>query len=111
MLALIAAHAGEAGRLYAQQKNYTPEQRKWFSDQKLPGRNVSCCSLADGEEVQEEIRGVYYWIKGGPFGEWTQVPSEAVITDTPNIIGQPVIWWALAGEVYAIRCFHPGPKM
>lgn len=106
----LTAEAGEIGRLYAQQKGYTPGQQRWFREQKVPGQNTTCCSVADGEEVQEDIRGEFYWIKGGKFSEWTRVPKEAVL-DVPNMIGQPVVWWSLSEEQYVIRCYAPGPKM
>lgn len=107
---VLSAKAGEEGRLYAQQRGYTTDQRRWFQEQKVPGQNSTCCSIADGEEVQEDIRGEYYWIRGGRFIEWTRVPKEAVL-DVPNLIGQPVVWWALSEEQYVIRCYAPGPKM
>lgn len=102
-------NSGEAGRLYAQQQGYSDRERQWFRDQEIPGSKAKCCSEADGEEVQEEIRGEYYWIKGGKFPDWTRVPKEAVI-ENPNLVGRPVVWWALNEEQYIIRCYSPGLK-
>jgi len=112
LLALVAvANAGEAGRLYAQAQGYSDGIRQWFRDQRVPGKTVSCCSEADGEETSEDIRGDDYWIRNAKFPEWTKVPKEAVITEQVNDLGRPVVWWGLGEEgQFIIRCFSPGAK-
>lgn len=95
----------------------TPDVRQWFQDQKVPSgphKDQSCCSAADGEQVQEDIRAGQYWIKGGHFPDWTLVPDEVVLK-SPNKHGQPIVWWASAtynnGAQTApasIRCYSPG---
>lgn len=111
--AVKVAEAGEAGRLYAQSKGYNQDQKDWLNEQKIPGSTGRCCNEADGEEVQEDIRGVDYWITGSKFPTWTKVPASAVI-NTPNKIGRPVVWWYqeedMGGATYKIKCYAPGVK-
>lgn len=96
---------------YAQQ--YTPQERQWFRDQKIPGTNFSCCSTADGEIVEEDIRDGHYWIRcpldgACPFKEWTRVPDERVITE-PNKFGRAVVWFRnYPVGTSSIICFAPG---
>lgn len=91
-----------------------PKIRQWLKDQRVPNgpfKGTSCCSEADGEEVQEDIRDGHYWIKGGHFPDWTPVPDEAVIHG-PNEWKQPITWWTLSGSwaqvPVVIRCYAPG---
>lgn len=87
----------------------SPEIKEWFQDQKVPGTTSRCCDDADGETVEEDIRGDDFWIKGGHFPEWTPVPKAAVIW-APNKTGHAVVWWTFNGEAYEIRCFAPGTQ-
>ncbi len=94
-----------------------PDVRQWFQDQKVPSgphKDQSCCNMADGEQVQEDIRHGQYWIKGGHFPDWTLVPDEAVIRG-PNKHGQPIVWWfsgqynnGVQTSPTGIRCYSPG---
>lgn len=99
-----------------------PRMQQWFKEQKVPGSTGSCCSAADGEFVEEEIRyddkGVgHYWTRFSKTnGEWIKVPDEAVI-QKPNFHGQPVVWWyynsgedELPIEPVQVRCYSPGVK-
>ncbi len=87
-----------------------PNVRQWFQDQKVPGgphKGFPCCSAADGEEVQEDIRDGQYWIKGGHFQDWTMVPEAAIIWG-PNLHGQPIAWYYHEDGIARVRCFAPG---
>ncbi len=87
-----------------------PDVRQWFQDQRVPHgphKGFPCCSVADGEEVQEDIRAGEYWIKGGHFPDWTLVPDNAVIKG-PNQHGQPIVWYYHVDGNPQIRCFAPG---
>lgn len=92
----------------------TPEQRDWFGRQIIPkgapNAGGSCCSQADGQFAEEDIRGDHYWARWpASEGVWHQVPSEVVIL-APNRNGAAAIWWggsAYDGTLY-IRCFAPG---
>ncbi len=116
LLYSMAAGAGEAGKQYAENQGYSPEIKRWFNEQKLPGQ-APCCSTADGHEVQEDIRNGEYWIRGGftpvgvpVFPEWTRVDSSRVL-ETPNLVGEPVVWWGQGEEgEFVIRCYSPGAK-
>jgi hypothetical protein len=44
-----------------QYNNVSPEIRQWFQDQKSPKTGGLCCSEADGNEAQEDIRNGHYW--------------------------------------------------
>jgi len=116
LYSMAASHGGEAGKQYAENQGYTPEIKKWFSDQRLPGK-APCCSTADGHEVSEEIRDNEYWIRGGftpegqvVFPEWTKVDNNLVLT-APNLVGEPVVWWGQGEEGgFVVRCYSPGAK-
>lgn len=77
----------------------TPEQKSWFKSVRSP-HGVPCCDWADGPDN-------HYWVPID--GEWRQVPSEAVIYDVGNPIGEPVVWYVRQGpDAVYIRCFVPG---
>ena len=75
-----------------------PFERNWLQKQKRPNTTFSCCSEADGEQVEEDIRydqkGIaHYWINSNHTrGAWIIVPKEAVIHE-PNMHGRPVAWF------------------
>ncbi len=88
-----------------------PAIGKWFRDQKNPVTGVHCCSEADGEYAEEDIRDGRYWTRWPRGdGKWHEVPDAAVIND-PNRNGAPVVWWYPENGVIMIRCFAPGPKL
>lgn len=78
----------------------------WF--QSLKDTNgISCCSLADGREVQARIRGDHWqaFIDRKSFGPeapeaWVDVPPEAVLR-VPSLEGFPVAFFYNG----AIHCF------
>jgi hypothetical protein len=86
----------------------SPEMRQWFRDQKSPKTGMICCTEADGNEAQEDIRDGHYWATWPNVAPtWYPVPDEVVIRD-PNKVGHPVVWiYYEQGEV-KIRCFAPG---
>lgn len=110
---------------------YTPEQKKWFSEQRLPNSRSPCCSVADGSWAEEDTYlgddGKSHWkvrwaldpAETDPakikFTEWYNVPDEAVLPG-PNEWGRTVVWWSTIDDDgdYAdsgnvnIRCFKPG---
>ena len=98
-LCLTAAREGYArdnGR-YAQSP-----LKPWFDS--LKSRKRPCCSDADGEETEYEMRGDNYW---APIeGVWQPVPSEAVITE-PNKVGRAMKWIYLENGEKRFRCFLP----
>ena len=100
VLALLAsaALARDDGR-YAQS-----HLKKWFDS--LHSKNgMLCCSDADGEETEFDIRDGAYW---APIdGIWQRVPDEAVITE-PNRFGRAMKWLYLVGGQKTFRCFIPG---
>ena len=99
---------------YAQM--YTPEERRWFNNQLVPGgpmKGGRCCSIADGEYAEEDIRcdqnECHYWTRFTEHPDWMMVPDELVIT-TPNKRGKPTVWWGKDsgnGQVF-IRCYAVG---
>ena len=93
------------------QLNMSPQQRKWFQEQKEPGTGRSCCNSSDGEEVQEDIRDGVYWVNSPrTLGEWLPVSPSAVIQE-PNKWGQPIAWFYYADGKPRVRCFSPGSLM
>jgi hypothetical protein len=99
------------GGRYAQAE---PELRRWFRDQISPATGIVCCSEADGEFAEEDIRydesGIgHYWTRWSAHPEWMQVPDSVVI-GTPNKWGRPVVWWgqdSVSGNFF-IRCYAVG---
>jgi hypothetical protein len=83
-----------------------PNISKWFQDQHSP-TGVPCCSVADGHRTDYDMRpDNHYWV---PIeGEWQQVPSEAVIYNSGNPVGEAIVWYVKVKSGYNIRCFVPG---
>jgi hypothetical protein len=76
--------------------------KQWFDQ--LQSQKGFCCSDADGEETEYEIRGNSYW---APIdGVMTEVPASAVITE-PNRLGRPMKWLFFENGKRAFRCFIP----
>lgn len=110
---------------FAQLNQY---QRNWMQKQKRPGTNFFCCSEADGDQVDEEIRydekgiGHYYINSAKTRGQWLKVPEEAIIRE-PNLHGRAIAWfrWTSADgktgstmprddlPIVMVFCFMPGP--
>lgn len=87
--------------------NLTPEQKSWFRNLRSP-HGVPCCNMADGHRTSYDMRADnHYWV---PIeGEWRQVPSEAVVYNAGNPVGEAVVWYVLQGQgAVFIRCFVPG---
>lgn len=86
----------------------SPDIRQWFRDQKSPKTGMICCTEADGNEAQEDIRDGHYWTTWPSVSPtWYPVPDELVIRD-PNKVGHPVVWIYDEQGVVKIRCFAPG---
>lgn len=93
---VCAAYGRDDGR-------YTQNPLKgWFDS--LRSERGYCCSDADGEETDYEIRNGAYW---APIdGVWQEVPDEAVIK-APNKIGFAMKWITTINGVRQFRCFIP----
>src|SRR5712671_350710 len=104
MTALAHAHFAD----HEQWAQLTPAQRDWLTHQKIPGQpEYSCCSVADAEQVEEDIRDGHYYVCAAACSvdaNWTAVPDEAVIR-APNKYGQPVVWWRFTDGRPIPRCF------
>lgn len=93
--------------------NVDPNISKWFKAQKSP-QGVPCCDVADGHRTDYDQRADnHYYVPIN--GEWYQVPTEAVIYNSGNPVGEAVVWFVDQGEtplgphkrsIY-IRCFIP----
>lgn len=106
-----------------QHDQYAQDNRPWLEKQRRPGTQLSCCSSADYDFVDEELRSDgHYWIQSAKTGsKWIQVPHEAVIND-PNHHGRAAAWfrWEGANGDYStaprpdlkvtVFCFAPGAK-
>jgi hypothetical protein len=83
-----------------------PELNGWF-DKLASGRGL-CCSLTDGVTVADpdwESRDGRYRVR--LYGEWIDVPDDAVITE-PNRAGRTMVWPMLFNGEISVRCFMPG---
>ena len=93
-----------------------PQKREWFRKQMVPGAGVSCCSEADYDGVDEDIRDGEYWVRWDKSVAmhpetkgWMLVP-DAVIIPGPNQYG-PGVWWVYSEETgLSIRCYSRGPQ-
>ena len=105
----------------------SPSERKWFKEQRQPKSGHLCCSEADGDQVDEEIRydsgTPRYWIASDKTGgKWLLVPEDAVIHEG-NPHGRAVAWfrwqdgngrWSSAPRTdlpVSVYCFAPGPLL
>ena len=69
---------------------------------------ILCCTEADGNEAQEDIRDGHYWTTWPAVAPvWYPVPDEVVIRG-PNKIGRPVVWTYWENGTLHIRCYAPG---
>lgn len=95
-LCLSSAAARDDGR-YAQSP-----LKEWFDS--LRSAHGPCCSDADGEETEYDIRGNHYW---APIdGTWTEVPESAVVRE-PNKVGRAIKWLYYENGKKTFRCFLP----
>ena len=108
LLPILVLCAPALARDNGQYSQVSPEIRQWFRDQKNPKTGMICCSEADGNEAQEDIRDGHYWTTWPAVAPvWYPVPDEVVIKG-PNKIGRPVVWIYYERGQMKIRCFAPG---
>jgi hypothetical protein len=111
---LIAASLLSASLVAARdngQWNQKPaSDRQWFRDQRSPKTGGLCCTEADGNEAQEDVRDGHYWTTWPAVSpRWFEVPNDVVIRD-PNKAGHPVVWTYYEQGELKIRCYAPGAK-
>ncbi len=80
--------------------------RAWFKSVQSP-KGVPCCDIADGH------RTTWRGSKDGGYevpidGEWLAVPSEAIVYNAGNPVGEAVVWYTKYSGKTFIRCFVPG---
>jgi len=76
--------------------------KPWFDS--LKSRKGFCCSVADGEDTEYEMRTDGYW---APIdGAWQRVPEDAVIKE-PNRVGRAMKWIVIENGEKKFRCFLP----
>src|SRR5207248_668559 len=93
---ISAVQARDDGR-YAQSP-----LKPWFDS--LKSQKGFCCSDADGEETEYEMRDQNYW---APIdGVWQPIPNEAVIKE-PNKVGRAMKWIYVENGEKKFRCFIP----
>lgn len=97
LLLVSVAHARDDGR-YA-----GSPLKQWFDS--LRSQKGPCCSDADGEQTEYEMRDGAYW---APIdGVMTRVPDSALIT-VPNKYGRAMKWLYYEEGKKVFRCFIPG---
>ena len=78
--------------------------RAWFKSVISPS-GVPCCDISDGHRTAYETREGNYWV---PIeGAWMQVPTQAVIRDRGNPVGEAVVWYVHHRGRIVISCFVP----
>ena len=97
----IAAQAFDNG----QYENVDPNVRSWFKSVRSP-HGVPCCDISDGHRTAYDMRpDNHYWV---PIeGEWRQVPTEAIVHNAGNPIGEAVVWYVHHRGSIIISCFVP----
>ena len=115
LIVVIFTVTGALARDNGQYADAPDHIRKWFNEQTSPENGRSCCSIADGQETQEQIRGGQYWVLIE--GKWLPVPPSRVIRDKGNPVGRPVVWYQKFSTLdddgpvvpeINILCFVPG---
>ena len=104
VLLIVTASARDLDGRYA-----NSPYKGWYEAQIVPGgpkQGQMCCSVADGQDAQEDIREGQYWAQWLSF-PWTPVPWHAVLRG-PNPRGRPIVWWSNTNGLLEIRCFAPG---
>jgi hypothetical protein len=87
-IAVLAATISLA-RDNGQYSQSDPEIKKWI-EQLKNNRGESCCSNADGYDVQYDTKDGHYRVY--LHDEWHVVPDYAVLT-TPNRLGAARVWY------------------
>ena len=100
-----------------QYDNVDATVKEWFKSQKSPKTGGLCCSEADGDMVEEDIRDGVYWVRSQKTidnakiyrldTEWLRVPDEVIIKE-PNKLGRAAAWYVFQNGRLEIRCFAPG---
>jgi hypothetical protein len=119
LIVAICSITGAFARDNGQYADVPDHIRKWFNEQISPENGRSCCSIADGNETQEQIRDGQYWVLIE--GKWFPVPPSRVIHNKGNPVGRPVVWYqkfpppndddAPAIPEINILCFVPGARI
>jgi hypothetical protein len=64
----------------------------WYKSLKQPGRDVSCCDIADCHLVQSRIKHKDYEVFIDD--KWYVVPASIIILGKPNLAGSAVACWS-----------------
>ena len=114
LVSILVSRPSDGRELYpGQYSQVDPEVKHWFNNQKSPKTGLSCCSTADGDYVEEDIREGHYWIRfDRTGGQWREIPDEIVIAK-PNRKGAPVVWYYYSDkyespETLKFYCYSPG---
>ncbi len=103
LIALVVL-AASAPALARDDGRYAQSPLKQWFDSLTSGRGA-CCSDADGERTEYEMRGNAYW---APIdGVMTEVPADALLT-VPNKVGHAMKWLSMSDGKRVFRCFLPG---
>jgi hypothetical protein len=109
LLALMAFTAPSLALDNGQWGDVPDHVRSWFKSVRAPN-GVPYCDIADGHRTDFDIRADGYWIPNPAAPqEWMPVPTEAVVYNAGNPVGEAVVWYVLQGPgAVFIRCFVPG---
>jgi hypothetical protein len=111
----LPAQARDDGR-YAQ---VNPEIKRWIEELK-DNFGVGCCDTADGLALKPDAQDPdWECLAAGPIdrcrvrieGQWYDVPDRALLKNTINRLGFPMVWYIIDNGVLTIRCFLKGTEM
>lgn len=87
---------------------HSQASRGWWSEQKVPGTNISCCDISDGRTLEDDQWGMsddgYTFIT--PTGQVIPIDPARVLQHSQNPMGKAVIFQS--PHTGFIFCFVPG---
>jgi hypothetical protein len=112
LLALIMPALGRDDGRYAQ---VNPEIKRWIEELK-DNFGVGCCDTADGLALKPDAQDPDWEClvdrcRVRIEGRWYDVPDRALLKNTINRLGFPMVWYIIDNGVLTIRCFLKGTEM
>lgn len=85
---------------------FAQSRSEWFKSLKQPGSTASCCDISDCKRTKANWEKGQWW--ADVQGEWTPIPNEKVLKDTPSIDGDAYVCSGYARRIYCFIKPSPG---
>jgi hypothetical protein len=98
LVAMLLVAAGPATSAPPQGADPNSPIGRWFKELRTPG-GVPCCDVSDGRATRVRYVNDHWeaWIderfEGGAGVGWVPIPQTAILEETDNPVGQPVVFW------------------